>query len=297
MRRALVVLNPIAGSADADMIRQACEAHSARGLFCEIHETTPGVLIAETVRAAVSNDFDLCVAAGGDGTVAAVASGLVHTGVPLGIIPIGTGNVLARELGIPLEVEAALSLLAGTHATRTIDAMQVGEQVFLLAIGVGISAIMMRDTHRRAKRLLGRAAYLWTGFRALFGIQPRRFDLIVDGQRSRPRAAEIMVTNSAIVGDPLVRWGPHVLLDDGCVDVCLIRARTAMDYVRIARNLLVGRRKRDPHLSFLRSSRSIVISTSRPLPVQADGEFIGQTPVQIKVVPQAVSVIVPLAGE
>ena len=125
-----VVLNPEAGRFEQLELREALRdkfrgAHSRYA----IHVMTGPENIPWVVRQAVEEGFSLVVAAGGDGTVSAVVSGLVGTSVPLGIIPIGTGNALARELGIPLKLHKAVDLLVGAHTTRSIDAMQVGDGI------------------------------------------------------------------------------------------------------------------------------------------------------------------------
>jgi diacylglycerol kinase (ATP) len=292
MRRALVVLNPLAGSSDVDRVREAVARAAVRGLHCDVHVIAATEQVTAAVRAALPAGYELVAAAGGDGTVSAVASALVHTDVPLGIIPIGTGNILARDLGIPLDLDSALHLLCAPHHTRTLDAMQVGEQLYLLSIGVGLSAVIFRDTTLEDKRRWGRYAYVLRGLQALLGFQPRRFTLTIDGKGSRVRAAEVVVANSSTVGAPSIRWGTHVQLDDGVLDVCIVRARAPLDYFAIAWNLLRGQ-KRDPRVRFLRARESIVIGASHLLPVEADGDLIGQTPVHIQVVPAAVRVIAP----
>jgi diacylglycerol kinase (ATP) len=292
MRQALVVLNPLAGSSDADRIRAAIARAAAGGLHCDVRVLAPSQHVTAAVRAADPGRFDLVAAAGGDGTVSAVASALVHTDVPLGIIPIGTGNILARDLGIPLNLDSAVELLCGPHHTRTLDAMQVGERFYLLSIGVGLSAIVFRDTTLEDKRRLGRLAYIFRGLQALLGFQPRRFALTIDGRRRRVRAAEVIVANSSTAGDPNIRWGSHVRMDDGVLDVCIVRARVPLDYFAIAWSLLRGKKK-DPRVRFLRARESIIVDASHPLPVEADGDLFGQTPLRISVVPAAVRVIVP----
>jgi YegS/Rv2252/BmrU family lipid kinase len=275
MRQALVVLNPMAGSSDVDRVREAMARAAAGGLHCDTHVIAPAEQLTAAVRAALPGGFDLVAAAGGDGTVSAVASALVHTDIPLGIIPVGTGNILARDLGIPLALDDALQLLCGLHHTRPLDAMQVGEQYFLLSMGIGLSAVMMRDTTIEDKRRLGRLAYPLRGLQALLGFQPQRFMLTVDGERSRVRAAEVVVANSSTVGHPNLRWGPHIQLDDGVLDVCIVRARAPLDYFTIAWHLLRGQKK-DPRIRFLRARESIVVSASHTLPVEADGDLMAR---------------------
>jgi YegS/Rv2252/BmrU family lipid kinase len=247
------------------------------------------------VRGAQGPQVDLLVAAGGDGTVSGVASGLLGTGIPLGILPLGTGNVVARELGIPTKLERALALLVGKHSTSTIDAMQVGDQLYLLAVGAGISGRVMRDTRRDAKRWLGRLSYLWPGIKGLLGLQLARFEIVVDGRSTQARASEVMVANSGAAGDPHIRWGPSVRWDDAQLSVCIVRARTLLDYVVLAGRALLGRPARDPNLSYLTAEQSVIIRSEAPLPAQGDGNYIGQTPLRVELLPAAVRLIVPLA--
>jgi YegS/Rv2252/BmrU family lipid kinase len=294
--RVFVVLNPMAGSCTAEDVRQALDRHFGDAWQQEIYETTGQEKVAEVVRGALVRGCDLVVAAGGDGTVSDVAEALVYTDVPLGILPVGTANVLARELGIPLNLDSACALLANEHEATSIDAMQVGEHYFMLHIGVGIDSLTMRDTERAAKRRFGRAAYLWTGAKWLIGHQPRRFTIAVDGRRYRPRAAQVLIANGGTMGMQPLRWGPHIRPDDGQVDVCIISARTLFDYLRVGWHMLRGQHERDPNIRYLSATRSIVINADRPLPVQADGEIIGPTPVQVQIVPDAVRVVVPRAS-
>lgn len=295
MRRAFVVINPMAGSSDVSAIEETLNQYASASLCCRVHVMTPNESATHAVRAVLPSGFDLIVAAGGDGTVASVASALVHAEVPLGIIPIGTGNVMARELRIPSRIDAAVRLLCEPHDIRTLDAIQVGERFFIMNIGIGVSAVMMRDTTTPEKRRYGRLAYIWRGIKALAGFQPQYFTFTIDGNTSQMRAAEFIVTNTAAAGDPAIRWGSHVRLDDGCLDICILRAYTALDYLAIAWNVIMRRQRKESRLHFLRAEHSVIVRSSRPLPVEGDGEFIGHTPVEIGVVPNAVKVIVPRA--
>jgi YegS/Rv2252/BmrU family lipid kinase len=293
-----IVLNPAAGNCEADVARQAFRRHfGGVDWVYEVYETTGEERVAEIVRAALGRGVDLAVAAGGDGTISRVVDGLVHTGVPLGIVPIGTGNALARDLGIPLDLERALSLLTGEHTVVSVDAMQVDDRFCLLSVGIGISALMMRDTEREDKRRFGPIAYLWTGFAKLCGFQPCCFTLLVDGRRRQFRASEVTIANSGSLGDPAFRWGPQIRMNDGRLDVCIVRARTVLGYFGVIWNILLRRPRRDPRIRFLSGVQSITVDAQEPLPVQGDGEVIGQTPVYVQVVPGGVRVIAPVAGQ
>ncbi len=294
MAKAFVLINPLAGSGNPDRTLQAVQGHlDSAGCTYQVDQASEPQAIREAVTAAVQQGVDVCVAAGGDGTVSRVASALVDTGIPLAILPTGTGNVLARDLGIPATLAGALRLLCGVHRIQAIDAMAIGERFLFIAVGVGVSGQMMRDTGQADKRRFGRMAYLWTGFKGLLGLQPGRFRLQIDGQHHHLSAAEVMVANLGAVGEPAIRWGPQVRVDDGTVDICVVRARSALDLFRIAGIVLLRQQRREPNLRFLQAKHHVHIAAAIPLPVQGDGDFIGYTPVHIRVVAAALNVILP----
>jgi YegS/Rv2252/BmrU family lipid kinase len=292
--KVFAVLNPVAGNCDVDAVRDALRQHfGTAGRTYAVYETNGRERIADIVRAALPRHYDAFVAIGGDGTVSEVVDGLVHTGVPLGIVPVGTGNVVARDLGIPLDVDGALRLLADKHAVVCVDVGKADDRYYVLSAGVGISSLMMRDTTRQDKRRFGVAAYLWTGIKRLLGFQPHCFSITVDGRHSQWRASEVTIANSGAIGEPILRWGPNVRMDDGQLDVCIVRARNALDYLAVAWSVLLGRQRRDSRLHCLTAENSVRVESKRPLLVHADGEIIGETPVRIEVMPGAVQVIVP----
>jgi diacylglycerol kinase family enzyme len=147
MSRGFVILNPASGHYHPDTVVAAIErAAAAGGWDLEFREISAGESVADIIRVAAGRGFDMFVAVGGDGTVSGVVEGLNGSRVPIAIVPVGTGNLLARGLGVPLDLVEAAGLIAGEHATRTIDAMRVGTRVFVLNIGVGISSATVRDT-------------------------------------------------------------------------------------------------------------------------------------------------------
>jgi len=295
-QRVFVVLNPMAGSCTADDVRTALERHFGERIELDIYETTGGddEDVVATVREAVAKGFDLIVAAGGDGTVSDVGEGLIASNVPMGIVPVGTANVFARELGLPLTLDDACALLAGQHAISSVDAMKARDKYFVLQIGIGLDSLMIRDTEREAKRRFGRAAYVWTALTRLVGYQPVRFTIVVDGKRLRPRASQVLIANGGVLGIAPFRWGPNICPDDGRIDVCIVSARTALDYLGLIWHTVLGQQRRDRNVRYLTATESILINADQSLPVQADGEILGETPIRIEVVPAAVSVIVPL---
>ncbi|MCK4511495.1 diacylglycerol kinase family lipid kinase [bacterium] len=294
MSKAFVIINPAAGHFRPDTIGAAIERAAAAGAVeLEFREISAGESVSDIIRAAAARGFDMFVAVGGDGTVSGVVEGLDGSPVPVAIIPTGTGNLLARGLDIPLDPVAAAGLITGEHATRTIDAMRVGTRVFVLNIGVGISSATVRDTSNADKRRFGRAAYVGTGLREMVGFRPCRFTVTVDGRATSVRATEVAVANCDFIGD--IPWprAPKILPDDGKLDVCLVLVPTAGDSIRFGLRVMRHRRKPLPNVRWLRARRSVKIEANRILPVQGDGDLIGETPVEVTALPQSVRVIVP----
>jgi YegS/Rv2252/BmrU family lipid kinase len=288
-------MNPIAGHASAEEIRSAVDRHfQGRGWTSEIYETTGEENVAEITRQACERGFDLVVAAGGDGTVAGVVNGLMQSSTPLGILPVGTGNGLARALAIPLDLDGSLELLTGEHQLLAIDAMQVGEEYYILNISAGISARAMRKTPPEVKRRFGMLAYVWTIVGEALGFQLRRFNLSIDGHQVQVRAAEVLVSNGAPLQEDSPLLGRREDYGDGKFDIFVITARSVADYLRIFWDLVRGPTNRKTDLRHLTMKESLRIeAVGRPQPVQADGEMVGHTPVEVRLIPGPVQVIVP----
>ena len=293
--RVFVVVNAKSGNSSPEEVRKAWKAHQAEGSGeYRIHEPGEGEDILAIVRGAVAQGFDTVVAAGGDGTVSVVANGLIGSGARLGIIPLGTANVLARELGIPLALEDACALLNGPNTTTSIDAMKVKGTHYFTQIGIGVDAFMIRDTTVKHKRWLGNGAYIWTAATRFIGFRTHRFSIAADDRRARPRALQVVLANSGSLGTSGLRWGPDVRVNDGQIDVCILRAQTLLNFLSAGWSVIRGRHREDRNIQLLTARRAVAIHADRPLPVQGDGELIGETPLEVQVVPRAMRVIVPM---
>jgi diacylglycerol kinase (ATP) len=289
-----VIYNPVAGTTDReDFERILAERCAAQGRSYEQCTTGPEDNLAEIARAAYKRGVRRFGAAGGDGTVSAVADGLVATDACIGILPIGTANILARELGVPADLGTAIDMLLATPAERKIDALRIHGRHFLLHVGIGVSSLMHRDTSREAKRRFGRLAYIVNAARLVSGLQPERFTIVVDGRRHRRRASQVIIANGGTLGAKPFRWADSIDPGDGQVDVCVLYAESLLHYLSFAWHALLGRQHRLNHYTIYPARQCISINTRRSMPVQADGEIIGNTPVQIAVVPGAVRFIVP----
>ncbi len=288
------VLNPAAGTTDAEeaehLVQSICESRDIR---YSIHKTSQGEDIREVVSKALSEGYTRVAALGGDGTVAMVAAGLVDENVPLGILPGGSGNVLAKELGIPIDLSASLELLLEAPNIRILDGMLVEKNYYFLNVGAGVSSLTAQNTRREEKRKFGLLAYVRRGLEQIAQYSPRRFRVIVDGLEYRYRASEVMVVNASIMGSPPLRWSNEIEPDDRKLEVCSITVRKLKEIPRLIMDVLLNRQHSSPYVQCMPVRDEVYLDVDVPLPVQGDGEIVGITPVQVKVVPAALRVIVP----
>jgi len=291
--KVLVILNPASGKNTIELIREAVTRQfTISKIAFEIYESKREDNLGDIVRARLKDGFELVVAAGGDGTVSKVINGLVGTHIPLGIIPAGTANLLAQELKVPLSIEDAIALIIGRHEFKKIDVMKIGHRVYDLNVSSGLSATVVSNTTPENKSRFGFFAYVWMTIVKLFTLKDHYFVVTVDGKTLKYRAAEIAIFNCGIIAKSLYPQGPDILIDDGHLNVWVLNAKTIQDYPWYLFQMITRRPAK--HLShFVTAEKTISIKSDVPVPVQADGDIIGMTPVEIEVLPGAIEVIVP----
>ena len=291
--KAFVVLNPVAGQHDPDVTKASLSKAETEGRWqYGLYETTGEDDLQKVVRKAIEkNEYDIVVAGGGDGTVSGVADGLGDTGVPLGVLPLGTVNAFATEMGIPDSIEAALEVILGEHQVKTIDAIQSGGRYYLLHCSFGLMSASIADVKRSEKDKVGWFAYLASGIRKLTGLEPVWVTLNIDGQEHKINAMEVILVNSDQLGVIDEHLGVDTKIDDGVLDLYVIRSRTLWDLIRILGFRLVGKLKKAPHMRYWPVRESVRISTDTPKTAQADGDMVGKTPVTLKVAKGVIKVI------
>lgn len=249
----------------------------------------------------VGGRADAVFVLGGDGTVMEVAGALAHSGVPIGVLAGGTGNLLARAVGIPLRVERAVpALLAGDRLRIDLGRLASGRR-FAIAAGVGIDAQMVARTPGWMKRRLGVLAYALVATRAGVGAVTggRRFRarVTVDGEVIEREAVAVMIANFGAVLADRVTLGPRIAADDGVLDACIFSPRTLGDALRVVVRMLRRDFGSDACMVY-RSGRSIRVETDPPGPAQADGELLEGESLDAVVEPLAAELLVPgRAGE
>jgi diacylglycerol kinase (ATP) len=298
-RKIFTILNPVAGrSGDANIHELLDKQLTDRGIDYEIYETTGEEEISEVSRRARQSGFDIVVAAGGDGTVAAVLNGLVHSEVPMGILPVGTGTGLARALKIPLKVEEALQTITDEHQVLDLDTMRVGKRYFVMNVSIGISSRAMKDTPPDEKQKKGLLAYVQTILEDLEEVETSRFQLTIDGHELQVDASEVLVSNGKIIKKPPFLFGTRETMSDGRLDINVLKAKQTREYLQLAWDLLVDPEKSKSVLKDLTVREKVRIQVQgKPQPVQADGELIGESPVEVVLVPKSVHVIAPYLAQ
>ncbi len=290
---ALVIINPVSGFMNATVMKRLINDHFKKaGWVTHIYLTEKDTDFDTLIKEYISQGVDMIVAAGGDGTIASVAAGMVNSSVPLGIIPSGTWNAIARHLMLPFLPTRALALMTGKHQVRYLDLMSIGDSIHAMNLSVGFSARVIKTASREKKRTLGNLAYFSSMFKQVFGIKLNRYIIVADEKKYRGKALEIMVANYGVVGLNLIESLLDVHPDDGKADVLIFKPRTLLDLPAMFWQALIRRKKRGPKFQQLRASRTIKINTIPPMDVQADGEMIGKTPVTVTVMPRCVGVIV-----
>lgn len=292
--RVKVIINPAAGKAEP-VLSVLNDVFGPAGIEWDVaitHETGDGVTAA---RKAADKGYDLIGAYGGDGTVAEVATGLAKGGPPILLLPGGTGNALADDLGIPINLADAAALAIGDAGTiKRVDMGRWGERWFVLRMTMGFEAAMVRDTTREMKDRWGWLAYALTALQSLSAPPMATYAITVDGQSVECEGIAALVANSASTGVPGVRIADDVDVSDGLLDVVVVQSGDLPILLGSAVDAAQGL---TPRMLSRWRGKTIHLEASPAQAVLADGEEAGSTPVDVTVVPGAVGVIVPKAAE
>lgn len=292
-KQIFVIINPAAGNRSGDEVRGALAAQFDPA-HINIYETTGEEDMAEVVGRGVDEGASCVFAAGGDGTVTEVMNGLVGRDVPLGIIPCGTANCLARDLNLPLNVAEACAFLADHNTVRHVDVLEFKDDFLAVHVSIGLIAAVIENTSREAKNANGLGAYVATLGRQLMNHEPERFALTVDGERHELNAAEIMIANVAASGIANILWGKHIVPDDGQLDVCVINTEGWQEHAQVLATALVSDLVKSQFVRYFTAKESIKVeSLGDPKNIDGDGEIISQTPFEGIVRPGAVSIFAP----
>ncbi len=295
-QRVVVILNPVKARAPEakEAIQRACLAAGWDDpLFIETTAEDPGYSQA---RAALDYKADVVLVGGGDGTVRVVAESLAHTDVAMGLIPLGTGNLLARNVDLNVnDLHANVQTALFGHQ-RYIDTARMGiensrtghssEHAFLVMGGIGMDAEILADTNDGLKKAVGWLAYTEAGMRHLPG-RRRKVSVALDGKPEQVRnIRSVLFANCGLVPGG-IDFIPEAMIDDGMLDVVVMSPRSAIGWLAMYAKILFKHKGNLPIMTMYRAGR-IVIKCPEPMPTQIDGDTSGlATKLTVRVEPRS----------
>ncbi len=296
MKTIHVIINPASGQPQP-VLHILNNVFSRAGVQWDLSITKVGGDAVRFARAAAERGVDLVVAYGGDGTQMEVAQGLRGTGVPMGILPGGTANLLSVELGIPNDLEEAVRLLVEKDSIlRPVDMGHAilrhgqAEYDFILRIGIGYEGIKIEKASRAMKDRYGEFAYTVAGVDALREVKPATYRVDMDGETLTFEAVNLLVTNAGNFGVPGRTRSSRISVSDGLLDVLTVHDASL---TTLASLLVKTLKEPKSNARPIWQAKTISISADPPQPVNGDGELWGTTPVDIQVIPAAVHVLTP----
>jgi len=287
-RRALLIINAKSrsGAASLEAASVALEAHGIEPVHrdCGSREELSPLIVRH------ADGVDLVVVGGGDGTINAAALGVIQAGLPLGILPLGTANDLARTLGIAPDLDAAAGVIAEGH-TRRIDLGLVNGEPFFNVASVGLSAELAQQLTRDIKRRFGRLGYGLVALRVMS--QARPFSAVISSGTGsvRVRTLQIAVGNGRYYGGGNA-VEKDAAIDDQQLDLYSLEVKRAWKLALMARSFRHGEHGAWEEVRAIRA-KEFEIRTRRPHPINADGEIVTRTPAQFTIRPRAVTVFAP----
>jgi diacylglycerol kinase (ATP) len=290
----LIIYNPAAGQSSdlKSTLDRVAALWRDRGWQVQIAATTAAGDATTKAKQAAQAGYHAVIAAGGDGTVNEVVNGLIGTATALGTLPLGTVNIWAREMGLSMDMLKAAESMSKAELTQ-IDVGIAGNRYFLLMAGIGFDAAVTATVSSVEKKRLGAIAYVKQAIQLAWnfrGVSPK---LRIDGKRVRGKILMVIIGNSQLYGG-VVKFTAHATIDDGLLDICVIKGQGMLSAPRRLISIFARHYNRDPLVQYFQA-RQIEIRGKRGkvLPVQVDGDYLGKTPMNFRVVPNSLWIMVP----
>jgi len=282
----LVILNPAARGDRAGQWRPRVEEVVRGAMVRATSRVGEAELLART---AAREGFRRIVAAGGDGTINEVVNGLAGTPAALGLLPIGTVNVFATELGLPSgDLKQCWQIICEGH-TRTIDLPNANGKHFVQLAGIGLDAQAVKETSAALKRSFGPLSYLVSA--AQIASRPPPHLLVEPKDESAIEGSFVLVGNGRLYGGPFPFF-KRALIDDGLLDVVVFKRIGYLEIIRYLQDVIFSSSITMPDLEYLQTKR-LRVSSDEEVPVEVDGELIGNCPVEFRVKERALRVLAP----
>jgi YegS/Rv2252/BmrU family lipid kinase len=282
----LIILNPAAHSDRAQRKRAEVEAMAGDCIVCETTSAGDAELMA---RRGAKEGFQKILAAGGDGTINEVVNGLAGTNVTLGLLPIGTMNVFATELGLPVhDLELCWNIIKADN-TRAVDLPKANQKFFVQLAGVGLDAQVVKETSAQLKRNFGPLSYLISAAQIAARQPPRLF--IHSADAPIKEGSFVLIGNGRLYGGPFPFF-KHAVIDDGKLDVIVFKSLGYLEIIKYLQDVVFSSEIRVPEIEYFQTAR-LRVESEQSVPVELDGELVGNCPVEFSLDQRSLRVLVP----
>jgi diacylglycerol kinase (ATP) len=283
----IVILNPTAGS--PEHVRSWQERTESLAGDCPVRITSHSGEAEALARRAVEEGFARIVAAGGDGTVSQVANGLVGSNATLGVLPMGSVNVFAMELGLPLHnLQRCWDIIEDTNL-RLVDMPSANEKCFVQLAGVGLDAQVVKETSLAFKRSFGPLSYLISAAQIAARQPPKLF--IESEHTSVEEGSFVLVGNGRLYGGPFPFF-KQAVIDDGLFDVVVFKRLGYLEIIRYLQDVVFSSDIKVPEIAYFQT-RQLRITSEQDVPLELDGELAGNCPVDFRIRERALRVLAP----
>ncbi len=288
MKKTAVILNPAARGERAQRLQASLEKLTHSAVLRSTARSGDAELLA---RSAVKEGFETIVAAGGDGTVNEVVNGIAGTDAALGLLPLGTMNVFATELGLPASDLRRCWEIIQEARVRRIDLPSVNGKHFVQLAGVGFDAQVVKETSRTFKRSFGPLSYIVSAAQIAARTPP---ELRIESENALTEEGSfVLVGNGRLYGGPFPFF-KHAALDDGLLDVLVFKRLNYIEIVRYMQDVIFSSQITSPEVEYFQT-KSLRVSSEGAVPVEVDGELIGNCPVQFNIRARGLRVFAPRA--
>ena len=281
----LIILNPAANSDRAQRKRAEVESLAKDCIVCATTSAGDAELMA---RRGVKEGFEKIVAAGGDGTINEVVNGLAGTHAKLGLLPIGTMNVFANELGLPVhDLELCWNIIKADN-TRVVDLPKANQKFFVQLAGVGLDAQVVKETSAQLKRNFGPLSYLISAAQVAARQPPRLF--IHSEDAPIKEGSFVLIGNGRLYGGPFPFF-KHAVIDDGKLDVIVFKSLGYLEIIKYLQDVVFSSDIRVPEIEYFQTQR-LRVESDQTVPVELDGEVVGNCPVEFSLQERSLRVLV-----
>jgi YegS/Rv2252/BmrU family lipid kinase len=288
----ILISNPAAKGTSGKRIARASYYLQAKGFQVDVLFTQKKGGAEELARDAIKQSPAVIIAAGGDGTFNEVANGIAGSGISMAILPLGTSNVLAKELGIPEDIEGALEVVVN-GAVRPVSLGKIDvirnasplSRYFVLMAGIGFDGEAVFRVSDRVKKISGKGSYIYSGIKTLLHHDPSELTLTIDGRTYSGYSA--IIGNAAKYGGNF-SVTPDAKITDPVLYVCLFKGKRRLDHLRYVYGIVTGTHLRYADVEYLKADHVEITGEAH---IQIDGDYFGMTPAKISVAPDALRLI------